>query len=400
MNKKYFGLRLKKLEKMQELLLKKKNTVDKSWDNGVFERFTNPVLTNEHTPIYWRYDLDPKTNPYLMERMGVNAVFNSGAIEINGIVYLIARVEGNDRKSFFAAAESKSGIDNFRFWDYPVNLPGTEQPDTNVYDMRLTKHEDGWIYGIFCTERKDPKAPEGDTSSAVAQAGIARTKDLIKWERLPDLISRSPQQRNVMLHPEFIDGKYGFYTRPQDGFISTGKGGGIGFALSDSTEKAVIGEERIIDAKAYHTIKEVKNGAGAVPIKTKEGWLHIAHGVRQTASGLRYVVYAFICDIIDPAKITHAPGGYLIAPYKDEYIGDVMNVVFTNGVVVRKSGEMFIYYGSSDTRLHVARTSIDRILDYCINTPEDGLFTAECVKQRTGLIEKNLKILKKSGKRI
>ncbi|NLY18485.1 MAG: glycosidase, partial [Clostridiaceae bacterium] len=325
--------------------------------------------------------------------IGVNSVFNPGAIEIDGIIYLVARVEGYDRKSFFAVAESETGIDGFRFWDYPVVMPETQDPDINVYDMRLTRHEDGFIYGLFCTERKDPNAPRGDLSSAVAQCGIARTKDLIKWERLPDLITPSPQQRNVVLHPEFVQGKYAFYTRPQDEFISTGTGGGIGWGLSEKINPAVIEEEIIVDERQYHTIKEVKNGLGPPPVKTVKGWLHIAHGVRNTAAGLRYVLYAFLTDLNEPWRITHSPGGYLIAPEGGERIGDVGNVVFCNGVVARESGELFIYYASSDTRCHVAVSTIDKMLDYVVNTPPDPLRSFACVKQRISLIEKNLRIL-------
>jgi 4-O-beta-D-mannosyl-D-glucose phosphorylase len=361
--------------------------------NGVFDRWEHPVLTAAHTPLFWRYDLDPRRNPLLLERLGVNCVFNVGAIEWNGKICLMARVEGNDRKSFFAVAESDNGVDNFRFWDHPVVMPETDVPDTNVYDMRLTAHEDGWIYGIFCTERKDPDAPPGDTSSAVAQAGIARTKDLVKWERLPDLKSQSAQQRNVVLHPELVHGQYALYTRPQDSFIEAGKGGGIGFALCETMEGAEIGEERIVDPKVYHTVKEVKNGAGAPPLKTPKGWLHVAHGVRSTAAGLRYVLYAFLCDLEDPAKVIARPGGYLLAPEGEERVGDVSNVAFCNGAVMKASGEVFLYYGSSDTRTHVATTTVERLLDYVLNTPEDPLRSAACVEQRIALIDRNLKFL-------
>ena len=352
----------------------------------------NPVLTNEHVPIFWRFDLDPETNPYLLERLGVNAVFNPGAIELEGKICLVCRVEGFDRKSFFAIAESKNGIDKFTFRDFPLVLPETKNPDTNVYDMRLTRHEDGWIYGTFCTERKDPNAPPGDTSSATAQCGIVRTKDIVKWERLPDLKTKSAQQRNVVIHPEFINGKYAFYTRPQDSFIEAGKGGGIGWGLSKKINGAVIDDETIVDAKVYHTIKESKNGAGAVPIKTEKGWLHIAHGVRNTAAGLRYVVYAFLCDLKHPEKVTHRPGGYFIAPLAGERVGDVSNVVFCNGAVAKKNGDLLIYYASSDTRIHVAETTVGRVLDYVINTPEDPLTSAKCVKQRCDLIRRNLSL--------
>ena len=361
--------------------------------NGIVDRFENPVLTAAHAPIHWRYDLDPKRNPLLLERLGVNAAFNVGAIEWDGRICLVARVEGSDRKSFFAIAESESGVDGFRFRDHPVVMPETDEAETNVYDMRLTAHEDGWVYGIFCAERQDPNAPPGDTSAAVAQAGIARTKDLVTWERLPDLESRSAQQRNVVLHPEFVDGKYALYTRPQDSFIEAGEGGGIGFALCDSMERAKTGEEAIVDPRAYHTVKEAKNGAGAPPLKTAKGWLHIAHGVRPCAAGLRYVLYAFLCDLDDPSKVIARPGGYFMAPEGEERVGDVSNVLFCNGVVMRDDGEVFIYYASSDTRTHVAATSVERLLDYVLNTPEDPLRSAACVQQRIELIDRNLRLL-------
>jgi 4-O-beta-D-mannosyl-D-glucose phosphorylase len=364
--------------------------------NGVFDRWENPVLTAGHTPLFWRYDLDPRRNPFLLERLGVNAVFNAGAIERSGKICLVARVEGSDRKSFFAVAESDNGVDNFRFWDHPVVLPETDVPDTNVYDMRLTAHEDGWIYGLFCTERKDPQAPPGDTSSAVARAGIARTKDLVKWERLGDLESRSAQQRNVVLHPELVKGRYALYTRPQDGFIEAGTGGGIGFALCETMEAAEIDEETILDPKVYHTVKEVKNGAGAPPLKTPKGWLHIAHGVRDTAAGLRYVLYAFLCDLEDPSRVIARPSGFLLGPEGDERVGDVSNVVFSNGAVAKATGEVFVYYGSSDTRTHVATTTVDRLVDYVLHTPEDPLRSAACVKQRMELIGRNLRYLSRT----
>ncbi|TAH45960.1 MAG: glycosidase [Treponema sp.] len=359
--------------------------------NGIFVRYKNPVVTAAHTPLFWRYDLDPATNPYCMERMGINAAFNSGAILLNGKYCLLVRVEGSDRKSFFALAESPNGIDNFRFGEYPVELPQTDNPDVNVYDMRLTRHEDGWIYGIFCSERKDPAAPKGDTSSATASAGIVRTKDLRTWIRLPDLATKSPQQRNVVLHPEFVGGKYMLYTRPQDGFIETGAGGGICVGFADSMEKAVVSEEILLDEKVYHTIKEVKNGAGAVPIKTKKGWLHIAHGVRNTAAGLRYVVYAFMTSLSDPRKVIARPGGYLIAPEGEERVGDVSNVAFINGAIAEENGRLLMYYASSDTRLHVAESTVDRLVDYCLNTPVDPLTSQGSVRQRVELIRKNLK---------
>jgi 4-O-beta-D-mannosyl-D-glucose phosphorylase len=347
-------------------------------------------LTAAHTPLSWRYDLNPQTNPFLLERMGINGVFNPGAIELNGRVYLMCRIEGVDRKSFFALAESRTGVDSFRFLDYPVIMPETDTPDTNVYDMRLVKHEDGWIYGLFCSERKDPQAPPGDTSSAIAQCGIARTRDLQTWERLPDLRTRSPQQRNVVLHPEFIAGQYAFYTRPQDDFIQAGSGGGIGWGLSHSITQATIDDEIIIDPRVYHTIKEAKNGEGPAPIKTPRGWLHLAHGVRNTAAGLRYVLYLYLSDLQKPWKITHRPGGYFLAPVGEERVGDVSNVAFGNGWVCRADGQVFIYYASSDTRVHVAISSVERLLDYAINTPEDGLRSAASVAQRSELIRRNL----------
>jgi 4-O-beta-D-mannosyl-D-glucose phosphorylase len=351
------------------------------------------VLTAEHTPLFWRYDLDRKTNPYLMERLGINSTFNAGAMEYEGKIVVLARVEGVDRKSFLAVAESPNGIDNFRFWDYPILMPETQDPDINVYDIRVVRHADGWIYGLFCTERKDPKAPSWDTSSAVAQCGIARTKDLKNWERFPDLKTKSPQQRNVVLHPELVDGQYGFYTRPQDEFIQAGKGGGIGWGLARSMENAVIDEETIIDNREYHTPQEVKNGLGPAPIKTQKGWLHLAHGVRNTAAGLRYVLYLLLCELDRPQVVTHRPAGYFLAPQGEERIGDVSNVAFSNGWVAREDGQVFIYYGSSDTRLHVATSTIDRLLDYVLHTPEDPLRSYACVEQRYALIEKNLKIM-------
>ncbi|MDH7604105.1 MAG: glycosidase [Melioribacter sp.] len=394
MTKKQFNERLKKLFEDHNKLIRRKNA-RLAKTNGIFYRYKYPVLTAEHTPIFWRYDLNYDTNPHLMERMGINATFNSGAMEFNGKIVLAVRVEGVDRKSFFAIAESPNGIDNFKFWDFPITIPETDEPDTNVYDMRLVKHEDGWIYGIFCTERKDPNSPPTDTSAAVAQAGIVRTKDLINWERLPDLKTKSPQQRNVVLHPEFVNGKYAFYTRPQDGFIETGTGGGIGWGLSDSIENAVIEEEIIVDEKIYHTIKEVKNGLGPAPIKTDKGWLQLAHGVRNTAAGLRYVLYMFLTDLNEPYKVIAKPGGYFLAPEGEERIGDVSNVVFSNGWVAKKNGDVLIYYGSSDTRMHVAVSTIDKLLDYVLNTPEDGLRSAVCVQQRNELIKKNLEVMKK-----
>lgn len=394
MTREQFNERLKALVEEQKKVIERKNGIA-GLGNGVYDRYQYPVITKEHTPIFWRYDLDYGTNPYLMERIGVNCTFNPGAIELNGKIYLVVRVEGADRKSFFAVAESDNGIDHFTFWDYPILLPETHNPDVNVYDMRLVKHEDGWIYGLFCTERKDPEAPAGDTSSAVAACGIVRTRDLKTWERLDDLKTNSPQQRNVVLHPEFINGKYAFYTRPQDGFIEAGRGGGIGWGYSDSMEHAVIEEETVIDEKEYHTIKEVKNGQGPAPIKTEKGWLHIAHGVRNTAAGLRYVVYAFLSDLRQPERVTHRPAGFLIAPEGEERVGDVSNVIFCNGAVAKENGDVFIYYASSDTRCHVATTTVDKLLDYCLNTPEDPLRSYACVQQRIQLIERNMKLLKK-----
>jgi 4-O-beta-D-mannosyl-D-glucose phosphorylase len=381
------------LLKQQEKLLTRRNR-KLSGGNGIYERYEFPVLTAAHAPIAWRFDLDQKTNPFLMERIGVNAVFNAGAILHKNKSLVVTRVEGVDRKSFFAVAESPNGTDHFRFWDYPIPMPETGDPDTNVYDMRLVKHEDGWIYGLFCTERKDPKTPEWDTFSAVAQCGIARTRDMKTWERLADLKSKSPQQRNVVLHPEFVNGKYAFYTRPQDDFIETGKGGGIGWGLTSSIERAVIDKEIIVDNREYHTIQEVKNGLGPAPIKTPLGWLHLAHGVRNTAAGLRYVLYLFLCELNRPWVVTHKPAGYFIAPEGEERVGDVSNVVFSNGWIERKNGDVFIYYASSDTRLHVATSSVERLLDYVLHTPADPLRSRACVQERCALIEKNLALLR------
>ncbi|MCB0752355.1 MAG: glycosidase, partial [Ignavibacteriae bacterium] len=365
MSKKDFEEKLERLIKSHKKLIKKNNQPKKKY-NGIYTKYKHPVLTAEHAPIHWRFDMDYKTNPFLQERLGVNGAFNAGAIEHEGKILLAVRVEGNDRKSFFAIAESKNGIDNFKYWDYPIIMPENENPDTNIYDLRLVKHEDGWIYGTFCSERHDDSKPD-DTSAAVASCGIARTKDLIKWERLPDLITHSGQQRNVVLHPEFVHGKYALYTRPQDGFIDTGSGGGIGWGLTDSMEKPEIKNEVIIDAKKYHTIYEVKNGQGPAPIKTKEGWLHLAHGVRNTAAGLRYVLYLFMTDLKDPTKVIYKPGGYFIAPEGEERVGDVSNVVFSNGWVCKDNGEVYIYYASSDTRMHVATSTLDRLLNYVKN---------------------------------
>lgn len=378
------------LEKYEQLIGKKNRKSD--FYNGIFDRYENPVLTRDHAPLHWKYDLDEETNPYFMERLGVNAVMNSGAIELDGKFYLVARVEGNDRKSFFAVAESDNGTEGFRFWDYPVQLPDTCPEETNAYDMRLTKHEDGYIYGVFCSESKDPSDP--DLSAAVAQAGIVRTKDLKAWERLDNLTTlRSPQQRNVVLHPEFVDGKYAFYTRPMDGFIDTGSGGGIGFGLCEDIEHAVIDEETIISRRVYHTLTEAKNGAGAVPIKGKKCWIHIAHGVRGTAAGLRYVLYVFGTDLEDPAKLVAEPSGVFLVPLGKERVGDVSNVVFTNGAIARDNGDVYIYYASCDTRMHVATTTVDKLEDYLFGTPRDARRTADCVKQRCELIDKNMKLL-------
>ena len=381
-----FKERLALLEKSHEQLLARKNTP--VYVNGVYERYENPVLTGAHAPLFWRYDLNPSTNPYLQERFGIHAVFNSGAIKLNGKYVLAARVEGADRKSFFAVAESEDAVSAFRFRDYPVTMPEFGEPAVNVYDMRLTAHEDGWIYGIFCVERKDPAAPEGDLSSAVACAGIARTKDLENWERLPDLRSKS-QQRNVVLHPEFVDGKYALYTRPQDGFIDAGKGGGIGWALVDDITDAEVREEKIINLRHYHTVKELKNGEGPAPIKTPRGWLHLAHGVRGCASGLRYVLYMYMTALEDPARVIAEPAGCLMAPEGEEYVGDVMNVLFSNGWIADEDGTVYIYYASCDTRLHVARSSVDRLVDYCLHTAPDGLRTGLSVGRLKELIDRN-----------
>ena len=375
-----------------ELLINRKNEIDPDFYNGIYDRYKYPVLTREHAPLIWQYDLNPETNPYFMKRLGINAVLNSGAIELNGKYYLVARVDGDDRKSFFAVAESDSPVDGFRFWDYPILLPDTCPEETNVYDMRLTKHEDGYIYGVFCSESKDTSV--NDLSAAVAAAGIVRTRDLKTWERLDNLTTlHSPQQRNVVLHPEFVNGKYAFYTRPMDDFIDTGSGGGIGFGLCDDIEHAVIDEEKMTSLRKYHTITEVKNGAGAVPIKTEKGWIHIAHGVRNTAAGLRYVIYAFATDLNDPSRVIAEPSGMLIGPRGGERVGDVSNVVFTNGAITTENGDVYIYYASSDTRMHVASTTIDKLIDYVFNTPQDPLRSVECVAQRCDLVKKNLEYL-------
>lgn len=388
-HKKYYNLLSE-----HEALITKANQVDETFYNGVYDRYVNPVITAAHIPLHWRYDLNEETNPYFMERLGINAALNPGAIYFEGRYYLMVRVEGNDRKSIFALTVSDNGIDNFRFVDYPITWEDVDQAETNCYDMRLVAHEDGYIYGIYCSESKDPDAPAGDESSAVAQAGLVRTKDLKDWERLPNITTPSPQQRNVVLHPEFVDGKYAFYTRPQDGFISTGKGGGIAIGYCDSVENPYLPEETVIDGKVYHTIYEVKNGQGPAPIKTDKGWIHIAHGVRNTAAGLRYVLYTFATALDDITKVIAKPSGFFIAPIGAERVGDVSNVIFCNGAVVNENKEVFIYYASSDTRCHVATTTIDRLVDYTFNTPEDRFRSLDCAKQRKDLILKNNELLK------
>jgi len=388
MDQTIFKERYSRISKAHQEFLGKPNAAVFS-TNGIYERYERPILTRDHIPLEWRFDLNPETNPFFMERIGYNAAFNSGAIKLNGKYLLVARVEGNDRKSFFAIAESDNGIDNFKFWERPISMPQNENWDTNVYDMRLTQHDDGWIYGVFCTERKDLSAPDGDTSTAMAEAGIARTKDLKSWERLPDLISTTGQQRNVVLFPHLINGKYAFFTRPQDGFIDTGKGGGIGFGLSDTIENPEVKEEVIVDAKTYHTIYEVKNGLGPAPFRTEKGWLHLAHGVRNTAAGLRYTLYMFMTDLDKPWIVTYKPHGHLIAPLKEEREGDVANVVFSNGWIQDDDGKVYIYYASSDTRMHVATSSIEKLVDYCINSPKDELHSHLSVATINKLIDKN-----------
>lgn len=383
-----FTHRLVQLQENHQALIQKKNE-KKALGNGIFNKYKNPVITANHVPLNWRYDFDENTNPFLMERIGVNAAFNAGAIKFDNKYVIAVRLEGADRKSFFAVAESDNGIDRFNFWASPIVFDNYDDADTNVYDMRLTRHEDGFIYGLFCTEKKDPNAPAGDQSAAVAQCGIIRTKDLINWDRLADLKTPSPQQRNVVLHPEFVDDQYAFYTRPQDSFIEAGKGGGIGFGLSKTMENAEVNKEHILYNKEYHTVYEAKNGQGPAPIKTEKGWLHLAHGVRNTAAGLRYVLYMFMTDLKDLTKVTHKPGGYFIAPEGEERIGDVSNVVFSNGWIADDNGDVFIYYASSDTRMHVATSTVAQLVDYCINTPEDGLSSANSVKAINHLIEKN-----------
>ena len=391
MNSQAFTERIKEIRAHHEQLLTRKNE-PLPWGNGIYEKYRYPILTAEHTPLEWRYDFCEKDNPYLMQRIMMNAVLNAGAIKLDGRYLVVCRVEGADRKSFFAVAESPNGVDNFRFWDEPITMPEDVVPATNVYDMRLTQHQDGWIYGVFCAERHDDSQP-GNLSAATATAGIARTKDLITWQRLPDLQSKS-QQRNVVLHPEFVEGKYALYTRPQDGFIDTGSGGGIGWALVDDITHAEVKDEVIINARHYHTIQEVKNGEGPAPLKTPKGWLHLAHGVRGTADGLRYVLYMYMTALDDPTRVIAQPGGWFLVPEGQEYVGDVMNVAFSNGWILDDDGRVLIYYATADTRLHVAVSSIDRLIDYCLNTPEDGLNTAASVETIKQLIRKNHGTLK------
>ena len=389
-----FAARVKAVRAAHEAFLKRKNPVEGSWENGVYERFQYPVLTAHHVPLEWRYDFNPQTNPFFMERLGVGGAYNPGAFYWNGKAHLVARVEGADRKSFFAIAESKNGVDNFRFWDEPIDLPELA-PETNVYDMRITMHEDGWIYGVFCSESKDPNAAPGDLSSAVAQAGIVRTKDFKKWDRLPNLKTPASQQRNVVLHPEFVQGQYAFYTRPMDGFIDVGSGGGIGWTLCPDITTGVTGPETIIDSRAYHTIKEVKNGQGPAPIKTDKGWLHLAHGVRGCAAGLRYVMYMFMTSLEDPSKVIARPGGHIVSPHYSERVGDVSNVTFTNGWVRFPDDTVIMYYGGSDTRCYAARTTVAQLVDWCLHTPEDGLTTRKSVEQRLALARANKALLGK-----
>ncbi|WP_339257882.1 glycosidase [Paenibacillus sp. FSL R5-0713] len=385
----------KELLEEQEQLLARPNEINSSFYNGVYDRYQYPVITRHHVPLHWRFDLDETTNPHFMERLGINATLNPGAIYFNGKYIMVIRTEGLDRKSIFALAESDNGIDGFRFTGKPLVWDDIDADETNQYDMRLVQHEDGWIYGIYCSERKDPEAPAFDTSSAVAQAGLVRTRDLTSWERLPNITTNSPQQRNVVLHPEFVDGKYAFYTRPQDGFISTGSGGGIAFGLCEDILNPVIHEETVIDERQYHTVYEVKNGQGPAPLKTDRGWIHIAHGVRNTAAGLRYVLYTFATDLNDPTRMIAKPGGHFIAPYDDERVGDVSNVIFCNGAVVNEKQEVFIYYASSDTRCHVATTTLEKLVDYTFNTPADPYRSLDCASQRGQLIEQNEKLLQK-----
>lgn len=384
-----FDKRKTEIETEFQQLIERKNEPQSTMGNGIYYRYKNPVVTANHTPLEWRYDLNEATNPFLMERIGINATFNAGAMKWKGKYILVVRVEGVDRKSFFAIAESSNGVDNFQFWEKPCVIPQIDEPDTNVYDMRLVNHQDGWIYGIFCTERKDPNAPKGDTSSAIANAGIVRTKDLVNWERLPDLISNTGQQRNVVMHPEFVNGKYALYTRPQDGFIDVGNGGGIGLGLIDNMLNPVIQEEKIIFGKQYHTIYELKNGLGPAPIKTEKGWLHLAHGVRNTAAGLRYTLYMFMTDLNDISKVTHVPAGHFMGPQDSERVGDVSNVLFSNGWIADEDGAVFIYYASSDTRMHVAVSSVEKLMDYVMNTPEDTFMSAGSVNTIIDQVNKN-----------
>lgn len=385
-----FNKRLGALKVEFEQLITRKNAPVNEVGNGIFERYQFPVVTAAHAPLEWRFDFNAERNPFLMERFGINVAFNAGAMKWNGKYIMSVRVEGYDRKSFFAIAESDNGIDNFRFWEKPIVIPQIPgNPDTNVYDMRLIQHEDGWIYGIFCTERKDPNAPKGDTSMAIANAGIVRTKDLVNWERLPDLVSKTGQQRNVVLHPEFVDGKYALYTRPQDGFIDVGGGGGIGLGYVEDMTNPVVDNEDIIYGKVYHTVYELKNGLGPAPIKTNKGWLHLAHGVRNTAAGLRYVLYMFMTDLKELGKVIAKPAGYFMAPEGEERVGDVSNVLFSNGWIADEDGKVFIYYASSDTKMHVATSSIDQLVDYCMNTAEDKLTSYDSVQTIIKIVDQN-----------
>lgn len=384
-----FEKRLAQLNEKYEALIDLVNEIADD-DNGVYERYKYPVLTAAHAPVKWRFDINPSTNPFLVERFGINAVFNAGAIKWNDKYIMMARVEGVDRKSFFAIAESPNGIDHFSFRSHPVLIPQFGEPDTNVYDIRLVQHEDGFIYGLFCTERRDHSAPAYDQSAAIAQCGIIRTKDMHNWERLQDLKTNSPQQRNVVLHPEFVNGKYAFYTRPQDGFINAGSGGGIGFGLCEDITNAEVTEEVMVDPKVYHTVYESKNGLGPAPIKTSAGWLQLAHGVRNTAAGLRYVLYLFMTDLADPSKVIYKPAGYFMAPEGEERVGDVSNVLFANGWIADEDGKVFIYYASSDTRMHVATSSIERLIDYVKNTPQDEFSSIASVQRLNELIDKNI----------
>jgi len=361
--------------------------------NGIYTRYKYPAVTRDHVPPFWLYDLDYKKNPDLLLRLGINTTFNAGAIKLNGRYYMLVRTEGFDVKSFFSVIESPNGIDGWRFWDRPLLMPVTDDPEMNVYDIRLTQHQDGWIYGLFCSERKDTSKPH-DSSAALASCGIARTKDLLSWERLPDLQSSAAQQRNCVLHPEFVDGRYMIYTRPQSGFIDTGDSG-ISVGFTETMEQAGLGKEQIIDLRKYHTVKEVKNGQGPPPIKTEQGWLHLAHGVRRTAAGLRYTLYLFLSDLNEPWRIIRQPGGHFIEPLGEERIGDVSNVVFSNGWILDEDGTVYIYYASSDTRMHLVTTTLNLLLDYVLNTPEDAGNTHLCASQRDEMIIDNLEVLKK-----